>query len=150
MADVVGLVASAVQLIDVGGRIIFKLSRFCVELQKVPQKLKKAKGQLEQLVNLLQMVKSDLQAPDRGPASTLAGLQSPDQMKVASSLISDALHQAKELSEILHGLEPTNGTFLKRKWRNVVSFQKEEDIVERCDRLESLKTRYSCGMDIRA
>src|SRR5438045_3047501 len=138
MAEVVGLVASAVQLIDVSGRIIIKLSRLCSDLQKVPHRMRTAKHQLEQLLSLLQMVKADLTASDQGPASTLAGLRSPNHLLLASNLVEDALYQAEELAESLDKLAPKKESLLNRRWRALVSLKNEEDIVERCGRLESL------------
>jgi hypothetical protein len=140
MAEVAGVVASIVQLIDIGGRVVIKLSRFCSDLQKVPHKIKRAKHQVDQLLSLLRCINSDLTASDQGDASSLAGLRSPNHLHFATHLVEDALHQAEELANILDDLAPRKDSLFNRGWRALVSLKKEEDIVERCSRLETLKS----------
>lgn len=137
MAEVVGIVAGAVQFLDVGSRVLISFSRFCSDLQHVPRKVKRVRRQLEQTLQLVESIKSDVEAPNTGPGTTLAGIISQPQVDIAKSLLEDAAVQVTELQVLLDKIALTGNGFVEKTWRAVVAMKKEEDILRKCSDIET-------------
>lgn len=136
MAEIVGIVAGAVQFLDVGSRVLINLSRFCSDLQHVPRKIKRVRQQLEQTLRLVESIKSDVEAPNTGPGTSLSGIISQPQADIAKSLLKGAAVQVMELQVLLDKIAPTGNGFIEKTWRAVVAMQKEEDILRKCSDIE--------------
>lgn len=142
MAEVVGIVAGAVQFLDVGARVLVGLSRFCSDLQHVPRKIKRVRQQLEQTLRLVESIKSDVEAPNTGPGTTLSGMIPQSQATEGKALLVDATARVKELLALLDKLSLTGDGFIKKAWRSVVAVKKEEEILSKCKDIEAI----SCSL----
>lgn len=137
MAEIVGIIAGAVQFVDVGSRVLISLSRFCSDLQHVPRKIKRVRRQLEQTLQLVESIKSDIEAPNSGPGTTLSGTISQPQVDFAKGLLKDAVVQVMELQILLNKIAPTANGFVKKTWRAVVAMKKKEEILGKCGDIET-------------
>ncbi|KAJ9667412.1 hypothetical protein H2201_002613 [Coniosporium apollinis] len=141
MAEVIALTAAAVQFLDVGGRVLVAFSSLCSSLKRVPAKVKAEIQQLEHVLIVLRTIETDIAVPNNGLATTLAGVLTQTQINEAKALLNDAVSQAKELEVILRSLvPPTQESTLRKAWRMIISQQKEEEILERCNGLEKVKS----------
>ncbi|KAL1635247.1 hypothetical protein SLS58_010323 [Diplodia intermedia] len=137
MAEVVGIVAGAVQFLDVGSRVLISLSRFCSDLQHVPRKIKRVRRQLEQTLQLVESIKSDVDAPNTGSGTTLSGIISQPDVDYAKGLLDDAAAHVAELQVLLNKLTVTGDGFVRKAWRAVVAVKKEEEILSKCSDIET-------------
>ncbi|OJD38063.1 uncharacterized protein BKCO1_500093 [Diplodia corticola] len=137
MAEVVGIVAGAVQFLDVGSRVLISLSRFCSDLQNVPHKIKTVRQRLERTLQLVDSIKSDVEAPNTGPGTTLSGIISQPQVDFAKGLLEDAAAQVTELQVLLTRLAFTGDSLAKKAWRAVVAIKKEEEILSKWNDIET-------------
>ena len=132
MAEV-GIAASIIQFIDVGGRSLIGLSRLCSTLRHVPQTIENSQTTLNHLLAIAKIVKSN-------HLTLHAGRQAVE----FNSVCSDCIKLAKDLESLLNSLTVAvyDGP-LRRAWKTVVAAKKEKEILEICERLEQYKTTLS-------
>lgn len=144
MAEIVAVTAAAVQFLDVGGRVLIKLSRLCSDLQHAPKAVETARSNLRVLVRLVGKIKQDLEAARAGPATTLQGAVSPERLATATTSLEECLAEANELFQTLDGLVcERSDNVAKRAWRAIVSVKKEKEILDGLTRLEQLKSNLA-------
>lgn len=132
MAEV-GIAASTIQFIDVGGRSLIGLSPLCSTLRHVPQTIENSQTTLNHLLAIAKIVKSN-------HLTLYAGRQAVE----FNSMCSDCIKLAKDLESLLNSLTVAvyDGS-LRRAWKTVVAAKKEKEILEICERLEQYKTTLS-------
>ncbi|OCK94896.1 uncharacterized protein K441DRAFT_90935 [Cenococcum geophilum 1.58] len=138
--EILGIVASAVQFVDVGLRALLALTKLYSNLQNAPRKLKAAVCGLQQSIRLVQIIQTDIERPYDGPGSTLSVSIAPD-MLLRPSHSSTNVDEAKQLESLLYQLTSTpSDHILKWGWRRVIILKDESDILETRKRLERLKS----------
>lgn len=136
--EVLGIVAAAAQFTDSGWKIVLSLSRLVSDLNDASRKVKNAARQLQSLVEHVDLIRIDLQ---HLTASDSPVLLSDDRAGLITALLGDCTEEARELDVILKKLAPVSSDGgLRKSWKTVVSVKKEKAILERCARLESLKS----------
>ena len=141
MAEVLALTTAAAQFIDVGSRVLIKLSRLCSDLQNAPKAVETARSNLSVLVRLVERIKQDLEAARSGPASTLQGAVPPERLAPATTSLDECLSKADKLSRTLDNLVPKcSDNVAKRVWRAIVTVKKEKEILGSLMCLEQLKS----------
>lgn len=130
-AEIVGLAAAATQFADIGWRVFLGLSKICSDLRHAPQSVRDATLQVQQTVEVIELLRSE--------TSTTAFPSTRSQASIAA-LIKDALSQAIGLEALLDGLTSQAGEQrAKRAWRSVVTVKKEDEIGQRCQKLDAIK-----------
>ena len=132
MAEV-AIVASAIQFIDVGGRLLLSLSRLCSKVHHVPEKIENLRATLQHLLIIAEVVKSN-------HVSSYAGSQAAE----FNLACSESIKLIKELASLLDNLTAVvdDGPF-RRTWKAIVAVKKEKEILDICERLEQYKTTLS-------
>ena len=138
MAEAVGIAAATLQLIDLGGRVLIASSRLCSDLKNVPRKITTARHNLQQFFDLFRILDSDFEIANGIPSSS--GAASSQNLHFLTGLLNEAFQQTTGLAALLESLSTPQCTTLKRAWSAVVSVRKEEEIIVRSQRLESLKS----------
>ena len=132
MAEV-AIVASAIQFIDVGGRLLLGLSQICSKVHHVPEKIEKSRATLQHLLVVAEVVKSN-------HVSSYAGSQAVE----FNLACSECIKLIKEFASLLNGLTAaTNDGPFRRTWKAIVAIKKEKEILDICERLEQYKTTLS-------
>ena len=141
MVETLAVTAAAVQFVDVGGRVLVKLSRLCSDLKRAPKAVRTAKNDLKALVGLVGTIGQDFQAARTGPATSLNGAVSLARLATAASYLQECLNETSGLLKILNGLdcEPADSA-AKKVWRAVVSVKEEKKISEGLARLDQIKS----------
>jgi hypothetical protein len=136
--EVLGIVAAAAQFTDTGWKVVLSLSRLVSDLNHASRKVKNAAKQLQNLIEHVELIRTDIQ---HLAASDSAVFLSDDLADLITALLGDCTEEAGELNEILKKLVPdlSYGKF-RTSWKAVVSVKKEKHILERCARLETLKS----------
>ncbi|KAF5004304.1 hypothetical protein FDECE_9189 [Fusarium decemcellulare] len=134
MAEVLGIVAGATQLLDLSARVLVASSRLYSKLKNVPGEIETLKKNTQQFIDLLWMISSDFDislGPQGNPLHVAHRV---------TSLLHDAMGESEELALLLERLSVNSSSSVKRVWSAVVSAKQERDIAERCQRIESLKS----------
>lgn len=141
MAEAVAIAAAVVQFLDVSSRLFSTLSRFCENLEHVPRKVRDTVQELKVFRQLVYPLDSDIRAPNTGPASTLSGALSPDNVNLAVSLLDQCITQVQQLEETLQPLMLKACDYgIKKRWRAVAGLKVEKEILDRWTRLQGLKS----------
>ena len=132
MAEV-AIATSAIQFIDVGGRLLLGLSRLCSKIRHIPEKIKESQATLQQLLVIAELVKSN-------HASSYTGSQAAD----FNFACSECIKLVKDLAVLLGGLiAAVNDDPFCRTWKAIVAVKREREILDMCERLEQHKTTLS-------
>ena len=127
------IVASAIQFIDVGGRLLLGLSRLYSKLDHVPEKIEKSQATLRHLLVVAEVVKSN-------HVNSYTGSQAAEFNLACSGCIK----LVKELASLLDTLSAaTNDGPFRRTWKAIVAVKKEKEILDICERLEQYQTTLS-------
>lgn len=142
--EVVGSVAAAAQLAELGCRSLFSIYRFIKDLQDVPNDLLLTLQDLSRFVELMADLRPDDSSINRAlrtlPKSQL------DRITRIFNCIGDV---CTELEELLAPCLPTaSRSIVKRAWRALISVNNESAIVKKCERLERLKQDLSCELQL--
>ncbi|KAL0260134.1 hypothetical protein SLS55_005880 [Diplodia seriata] len=105
--------------------------------EHVPRKIKRVRRQLEQTLQLVESINSDVDAPNTGPGTTLSGIISQPDVDYAKGLLDDAAAHVAELQVLLNKLTLTGDGLVKKAWRAVVAVKKEEEILSKCSDIET-------------
>jgi hypothetical protein len=109
------------------------------EPHNASSKVKNAARQLQQLIEHVDIIRTDIQ---HLAASNSATFLSDDRADFITALLGDCAEEASELNDIVKKLAPApNDGRLKISLKAIVSVKKEKDILERCASLEKLKSR---------
>ncbi|KAJ4232211.1 hypothetical protein NW759_002598 [Fusarium solani] len=134
MAEVLGIVAGAAQLLDLSTRVLVASSSLYGKLKNIPAEIETLKKNTELFIDLLWMISSDFDGPINSRVHSLHVTHR------ITSILHDARKESEELALFLEGLSSNNSSLMRRKWSAIVSATKEKDIAERCRRIESLKS----------
>ncbi len=127
MAEV-GIAASVIQYIDVGGRSLIGLSRLCSTLRHVPQTIENSQTNTQPSPSHCK--NCQIQSSDLTCGNTGRGIW-------FYVLYSDCIKLAEDLESLLNSLTVAvyDGP-LRRAWKTVVAAKKEKEIFHICERLE--------------
>ncbi|KAM5376887.1 hypothetical protein ACJZ2D_005231 [Fusarium nematophilum] len=134
MAEALGIVAAAAQLLDLSGRILVASSGLVSKLHNVPRQIETLQENVKHFGDLLRLLLDDCESD----SST-----TPSSVSVAcnlSSVLKHAITETRQLAQLLEDLVPKQPNHLRRAWATVVVVQKDREIAERCERLESFKS----------
>ncbi|EEU39627.1 uncharacterized protein NECHADRAFT_81997 [Fusarium vanettenii 77-13-4] len=134
MAEVLGIVAGAAQLLDLSTRVLVASSSLYGKLKSIPGEIETLKKNTELFIDLLWMISSDFDGPINSQVHSLHVTHR------ITSILHDARKESEELALLLEGLSSNNSSTVRRNWSAVVGATKEKDIAERCRRIESLKS----------
>ena len=135
MAEALGIAAAIVQLVDIGGRVLILSSRLCSEFKNVPGKMITIRREVRHSIDLLRLVDLDLAG-----GHDSAALSPPENLRVLADILKETIQQAKELAKLLEEISAPQGTQIKKAWNSIVSVKRQKEIMDRCQRLESLKS----------
>ncbi|KAI9801183.1 MAG: hypothetical protein M1825_003457 [Sarcosagium campestre] len=130
---------AATQVADVGLRAALGLWRLASDLKNVPDKIDKAKRELDLLLALVNMIRADLDLATASSAPREKSLLTSAQEASAQALFNELKDQITALEVTLIKIDPNSKKGLKRAWRKVVSVEAEREVMSRCSRLEGLK-----------
>jgi hypothetical protein len=133
-AEIIGVVAAAAQFIDLGSRVVIGLSRFISTLRDISPQIASTLASLQIFVELCRALKVRFEAlPERTiPANVQVQIKG-----LFDACAADAVKLSLLLDEIV--LKSSDGK-LERSWKAIVGAKRENDIVERCQRLERHKS----------
>ncbi|UPL03730.1 hypothetical protein LCI18_014664 [Fusarium solani-melongenae] len=134
MAEVLGIVAGAAQLLDLSTRVLVASSSLYGKLKNIPDEIETLKKNTELFIDLLWMISSDFDGPINSQVHSLHSTHR------ITTILHNLRKESEELAQFLEGLSSNNSSSMKRKWSAVVSATKEKDIAERCRRIESSKS----------
>ncbi|RSL54126.1 hypothetical protein CEP53_007527 [Fusarium sp. AF-6] len=134
MAEVLGIVAGAAQLLDLSTRVLVASSSLYGKLKNIPEEIETLKKNTELFIDLLWMISSDFDGPINSQVHSLHVTHR------ITSILHDARKESEELALLLESLSSNNSSSMRRKWSAVVSATKEKEIAERCRRIESFKS----------
>ncbi|KAI8718034.1 hypothetical protein NCS52_00881200 [Fusarium sp. LHS14.1] len=134
MAEVLGIVAGAAQLLDLSTRVLVASSSLYGKLKNIPDEIETLKKNTELFIDLLWMISSDFDGPINSQVHSLHVTHR------ITSILHDARKESEGLALLLEGLSSNSSSAVRRKWSAVVGATKEKDIAERCRRIESLKS----------
>ncbi|RSM15959.1 hypothetical protein CEP52_000428 [Fusarium oligoseptatum] len=125
MAEVLGIVAGAAQLLDLSTRVLVASSSLYGKLKNIPNEIETLKKNTELFIDLLWMISSDFDGPINSHVHSLHVTHR------ITSILHDAKQESEELALLLEALSSKNSSSARRKWSAVVSATKEKDIAER-------------------
>ncbi|KAM0550777.1 hypothetical protein ACHAPJ_008640 [Fusarium lateritium] len=134
MAEVLGFVAGAAQLLDLSTRIVLASSGLYTKLKNVPGEIETLKYNTELLINLLQQIKRDFEGPVSLQSSSLHIIHD------ATSIFHEATKELKVLAQLLEGISANASSSARRAWSAVLGVKKQADIADKCRRIEYLKS----------
>ena len=124
-----GLIASAVQLVDVGGRLLISLSQLVSNVRDAPKKILILQQEVVEIEALTQLIRAN-------PNITAQSNSSLD-----VSILSNATETIQRLQRILDKLKITpNDCTSQKVWKTVVSVKKEKALEALCRELERHKS----------
>ena len=124
-----GVIASAVQLVDVGGRLLISLSRLVSNVRDAPNKILVLQQEVEQIEALVRLIRTN---PD-----VVAQSSSP----LDVSILSNAVEAIEQLQRILDELNiAPNDRVPRRVWKGLLSVKKEKALEALCRELERHKS----------
>ncbi|KAF2099037.1 hypothetical protein NA57DRAFT_56666 [Rhizodiscina lignyota] len=132
--DVLGAVAAAAQLADLGFRSSLATVKFLSNLKKAPQTVADATSDLEDLTSTIESLREIL----TGLHPSNIDQQQWDKLK---QLLDKAADLAKDLEMTLRPLEgQAEDNRLQKVWRDVVSVKRQDEIAKAFSRLSHLKS----------
>ena len=134
MAEVIGAVASIVQLLDVTVRLSSCLGRLCSDVRNVPQRFHQLRIDLNQQLHVIQEIR----------AHHLPTFISMVTLPMFDTFLLEYISMADELRKTLDELiVPDTEGLILRSWHSLRSVRKKEDILHSCDRLAQRKSDLS-------
>ncbi|KAL2682439.1 hypothetical protein Neosp_006890 [[Neocosmospora] mangrovei] len=124
MAEVLGIVAGAAQLLDLSTRVLVASSSLYGKLKNIPDEIETLKKNTELFIDLLWMISSDFDGPINSQVHSLHVTHR------VTSILHDARKESEELALLLEGLSSNSSSAVRRKWSAVVGATKEKDIAE--------------------
>lgn len=141
MAEALGIAAAAVQFIEISAKLLIAASNLRSKLENAPAKVKYTERSVKQLVSLVERLDADLRPTS---SASLADVLSDSSKLEAQNLLEDCITETSALTDLLERLMgKPDDTFVKGKMRAFVSVKKEDEIAERCTRLQDLKSHLS-------
>ncbi|OJD29013.1 uncharacterized protein BKCO1_980002 [Diplodia corticola] len=138
MAEAVGIAAAAVHFVEIGTKLLIAASKLRSRLDNAPDKVKNSERSVKHLISLVQKPQTDLRPTS---PTSLANFLSDDSKLEAKDILDDCTCEASELLGILNRLiSKADDTFVKGKMRAFSYIKKEDEISERCKRLDDLKS----------
>jgi N-terminal domain on NACHT_NTPase and P-loop NTPases len=127
--EILGIVASASQFLDIGARLALSLAR----LKDVPRSVERAANELSLLVNIVGTIKTNLEGP--GESVSVKNVD------IGLELLQKCKERAHELNHVLDGvtLQTTDGV-VKKSWKAVISLKRDSKVSEMLSGLEKLKS----------
>ncbi|PSN66213.1 hypothetical protein BS50DRAFT_410010 [Corynespora cassiicola Philippines] len=138
MAEVVGVFAAVVQLVDVTARLSSTVNRFCSDVRNLPDRLHLLKEDVRQQAEIARNVQAHCV-----PAFAVT-LSSPTFDAILHEYIAVADELCKKLDELL---SKKGHDIIRRAWNVICSKQQREDVLEQCERLEKQKTMLSMWLN---
>lgn len=141
MAEAVGIAAAVVQFIELGTKLLIAACNLRSKLENAPEKVKTSERLVRQLVSLVQTLEADLQPTS---STTLFDVLTAESKLEAEHILEDCSKEASALLALLHGfMAKMDGNFVKGKMRAFSYVKKEEEVAERCKRLDELSSRLT-------
>ncbi|KAK7705674.1 hypothetical protein SLS57_009983 [Botryosphaeria dothidea] len=138
MAEALGIAAAAVQFIEISAKLLIAASNLRSKLENAPAKVKHTERSVKQLASLVERLDADLRPTS---SASLADVLSDSSKLEAQNLLEDCITETSALTDLLERLMgKPDDTFVKGKMRAFVSVKKEDEIAERCTRLQDLKS----------
>lgn len=134
MAEVLGIVAGATQLLDLSTRVLVASSTLYGKLKNMPEEIETLKKNTQLFIDLLWMISIDFDGPINSQVHSLHVTHR------VTSILHDAIQESEQLALLLESLSSNNSSSMRRRWSAVVSATKEREITERCHRIESFKS----------
>jgi hypothetical protein len=126
MAEVVGIVAAAVQFAAVGNKLLNSIAR----LKGFKEKPKRLQSQVSQLLALTTAIQSKLHSE---PSDSLS--------QQVESVLLECTTQGQRMAQLLDNLAITpQDSIAGRKWKTILGLTKEKQFEDICDHLERHKT----------
>lgn len=118
--EILGIAASAAQLLDIGARLALSLSSVATRPKDVPQNVKKAANEVSLLFKIVEVVKTNLE--ERGESISVKNID------MGLELLKKCKEQVDGLNDILDGvvLQATDG-IMKKSWKAVVGLKHEKE-----------------------
>ena len=139
MAEIIGVVSSIVQFLDVAVRLSSRLSHLCSDVQNVPQRFHLLRIDLDQQLQVAQELR----------AHYLPTFESIGTSPIFDIFLLEYIASADELRKILDELlTPDTDGLLMQNWHGISSVRKKEDIFHLCDRLEQKKSTLSLWLSV--
>ncbi|KAJ4251141.1 hypothetical protein NW757_006686 [Fusarium falciforme] len=113
MAELLGIVAGAAQLVDLSTRVLVASSSLYGKLKNIPDEIETLKKNTELFIDLLWMISSDFDGPITSQVHTLHVTHR------ITSILHDARKESEELALLLEGLSSNNSSSMRRKWSAV-------------------------------
>jgi hypothetical protein len=134
MAEILGIVAGATQLLDLSARLALASSQLYTNLKNVPEEIEALKKSTQDFYDLLWMISGDLDGPLNSH---------PNSLHVTHRIVSifnDAMRESEDLAILLEHLSIKSSSSAKRLWSSVAGLKEKTEITDRGRRIESLKT----------
>ena len=137
--EILGIVASASQFLDIGARLALSLSGIVTRLKDVPQSVERAANELNLLIKIIEAIKTNLEEPSKSI--------SVKNVDTGLELLKKCKEQADELNHVLNGVasQATDGV-AKKSWKAVVSLKRDSKVSEMLSGLEKLKSSLEIWM----
>ena len=137
--EILGIVASASQFLDIGARLALSLSGIVTRLKDVPRSVERAANELSLLVKIVEAIKTNLERPSESI--------SVNNVDTGLELLKKCKEQADELNHVLDGVvsQATDGV-VKKSWKVVVSLKRHSKVSEMSSGLEKLKSSLEIWM----
>jgi len=120
----IGLAAAIVQFVDIGAKIVKRLSDFSNNIEEIPKAFRQIKTQLPLIIDGVRRIQDQVKSNDINPSSEEALLP----------VLRECQEAAQRLEELLeHILPPATASFLQRRTKAIVSLRydsKVQDIAE--------------------
>lgn len=139
MAEAVGIAAAAVQFIELSTKLLIAASKLRSKLENAPEKVKTSERSVRRLVSLVRTLETDLQPTS---STALADILTNESKLEAEDILEECSKEASALLDLLHGfMIKADDSFVKGKIRAFSYVKKEEEVAERCKRLDELSSR---------
>ena len=138
-AEILGIVASASQFLDIGARLALSLSGIVTRLKDVPRSVERAANELSLLVKIVEAIKTNLEGP--GESTSVKNVDT------GLELLKRCKEQADELNHVLNEVasQTTDGV-VKKSWKAVVGLKHASKVSEMLSGLEKLKSSLEIWM----
>ena len=121
--------AAAAQFIDLGGGILSSLSKIIAECRDAPQRISTLRGEVQQLIKLIQITQAN---------SAVAAIFN---ASIDRELLSDTIGKAERLQRLLGELHvDLNNGLLVRTWAALRTVKKDRELEALCEGLERQKS----------
>jgi hypothetical protein len=137
--EILGIVASASQFLDIGARLALSLSGIVTRLKDVPQSVERAANELSLLVNIVEAIKTSLEGPGESISVKNVG--------TGLELLKKCKERADELNHVLDGVASrTTDGVVKKSWKAVVGLKHDSKVSKMLSGLERLKSSLEIWM----